>query len=157
MPLVFRPKALVSALGALSCVFMTQESWRGVSNSSDFEWSSLTHYPASSHLLSVSHGAPSQHRHLGHCVLLKSLHRIPLWSQQFAHKIKLRSKWAEMMVPPGEESLSHYLGMFPGGDQRPHSQPDGPLPVDVKVSHLVRRGPVPVPAALSVSRGSGYF
>ena len=51
----------------------------------------------------------------------------------------------------------NYLGMFLGGDESPHSQSDGSLSVDVEVSDLVSPGPVPVTAALAVSRCSGYF
>ena len=45
--------------------------------------------------------------------------------------------------------LLSYLGVLPGGDQGPDSEPDGPLPVDVEVVDLLWPA-VPVPTALTV-------
>ena len=42
------------------------------------------------YLLLVPHRSLSKNGHFSHGVLLKSFHRIPLWSQQFPNKIELR-------------------------------------------------------------------
>ena len=59
------------------------------------------------------------------------------------------------MVPG--RGKSPYLGMFFGGNERPHSEADWSLSVDVEVGDLLSPASVPVSAALAVRRCSRYF
>lgn len=42
------------------------------------------------HLLFVPHRASAEHGHLGHSLLLQSLHRVALGPKQLAHKVELK-------------------------------------------------------------------